>query len=62
MSNEADERIKAAAEELSAALTEGGKDYWVQASSIEVTRLQSVGREFAYTVTVTEQSTRQIAP
>lgn len=30
--------------------------------SIEVTRIESVGREFAYTVTVTEQSSRQVAP
>lgn len=57
-----DERIKKAAAELSAALSEGGKDYWVQADSIEVTRLESASREFVYTVRVTEQASRLIAP
>lgn len=57
-----DERIKQAAAELSAALSEGGKDYWVQADSIEVTRLESASREFVYTIKVTEQASRQVAP
>ena len=57
-----DERIKRAAAELGAALSEGGKDYWVQADSIEVSRLESASREFVYTIKVTEQASRQVAP
>lgn len=42
--SETDKRIKAAAAELGAAPSEGGKDYW------DVTRLESAPREFVYPV------------
>lgn len=57
-----DERIKAAALELGAALTEGGKHYWVYADTIDVTRFASPHREFAYVVSVEETATRIVAP
>ena len=60
--SETDERIRKAAAELSAALTEGGRDYYVSATSIEVTSLESTHREFAYTVQVEETSRRVVAP
>ena len=60
--SEKDERIRKAAAELSAALTEGGKDYWVSTDTIEVTRIESAHREFAYTVKVEETSRRMVAP
>lgn len=55
-----DEAIIKAARDFAAALTAGGKDYYVRAESIEVTRIESDGREFAYEVHVTEQSERKI--
>ncbi len=60
--NETDERITAAAKELSAALTAGRKDYWVTAHGIEITNADSPCREWAWTVHVTEASQRDIAP
>lgn len=60
--SEKDERIKKAAAELGAALTAGGKDYWVTATGIDVTTIKSIQREFAWEVKVEETATRQIAP
>jgi len=60
--DEKDERIKKAAAELGAALTAGGKEYWVSASAIEVTTMRSTYREFVWKVSVDETATRQIAP
>ena len=57
-----DERIRAAALELGAALTEGGKDYYVTAHAIDVTRFESPARQFAWSVEVEETAHRRIAP
>ncbi len=58
----ADKSIRKAAAELAAALTEGGQEYSVDVRGIDVTRVDSVNPEFAYTVTVVEIANRQIAP
>jgi len=59
---EKDERIKKAAAELGAALTAGGKDYWVSATAIEITTMTSAQREFAWVVSVEETAAKKIAP
>ncbi len=60
--NQTDERIRAAAEELSAALTAGGKDYWVTAHDTDVTKIESEVRQRVWTIHVAENSQRDIAP
>lgn len=60
--HEADQRIKAAAAELAAALTATGKDYNVVTSSIDCTTIEDPGRRYAYTVRVSEYQEREIAP
>lgn len=61
--NEKDEKIRQAANALAQALTEGGKSYSVYANTIEVTHIESEGREFAYSLEVEEISApRRIAP
>lgn len=62
MSIETDKKIQEAALALGRALTEGGKDYYVHAHSIEVTKIESDGRDFAWTIHVDETVTREIAP
>jgi hypothetical protein len=62
MESETDKKIQEAAKALSRALTQGGKDYYVHAHSVEVTRIDSATREFAWTVHVSETVTRDIAP
>ena len=57
-----DERIKKAAAELSAALTEDGRDYSVWAYAIDVTTAGASGPQYAWTVEVEERSIRRIAP
>lgn len=41
-------KIRRLADELAEAMTEGGEDYYVELSKIEVTRIESYGREYAY--------------
>lgn len=57
-----DERIKRAANELASALTEGGKDYSVQADRVDVTQIQDRDQRFVYTLHVVEHSERRLAP
>lgn len=60
--SEIDQKIREAALALGQALTEGGKDYYVHCHSIEVTTIESEGSQFAWTVYVSEQTNRDIAP
>lgn len=61
--NEKDEKIRQAAQALAQALTEGGKQYSIYAHAIDVTCIESEGRQFAYNVEVEELSSpRRIAP
>ena len=57
-----DERIKRAANELASALTEGGKDYSVQADRADVTQIQDRDQRFVYILHVVEHSDRRLAP
>ena len=57
-----DERIKKAAAELSAALTEEGGDFSVWANAIDVTTVGSSGPQYVWTIEVEERSIRRIAP
>lgn len=61
--NERDEQIRQAANLLAQALTNGGKNYTVYAHTIDVTCIESEGRQFAYSVEVEEvPAPRRIAP
>lgn len=61
--SDSDEKIRLAAKALAQALTETGKNYSVYAQSYEVTRLESEGRQFAYSIEVEEVAApRRIAP
>jgi hypothetical protein len=41
-------KIRRLADQLAKAMTEGGEDYYVELGKIEVTRIESEGREYAY--------------
>lgn len=59
-----DERIRKAAAELSAALTEGGKDgrrYEVELGSVDVTALEDNWPNISYRVIVREVTNREIS-
>ena len=60
--SETESRIKAAANDLASALSEGGKDYIVQADRVDVTSIEDEDKRFAYTVHVIEHSERRLAP
>jgi hypothetical protein len=61
--SERDEKIRQAASALAKVLTEGGKNYTVYAHTMDVTNIESEGRQFAYSVEVEEvASPRRIAP
>lgn len=60
--SETDKRIKAAAAELSAALTEGGEDYTVTVYKEEVTQIQDRQRRYAHTVFVSVVREDRVAP
>lgn len=59
---ETDSRIRAAARELSLALSEGARDYSIQIDRADVTRIEDEDQRFAYTVHVIEHSERRLAP
>ena len=60
--SETESRIKAAANDLASALSEGGKYYTVQADSVDVTSIEDEDQRFSYTVHVIEHSERRLAP
>lgn len=60
--SETESRIKAAANNLASALSEGGKDYTVQTDRVDVTSIEDEDQRFAYTVHVIEHSERRLAP
>lgn len=57
-----DERIKKAAAELSAALSEGGEDYTVTVYKEEVTQIQDRQRRYRHSVSVAVVREDRIAP
>lgn len=59
---ETESRIRAAANELARALSEGRGDYIVQAERHDVTQIEDDRQKFAYTIHVVEHSERRLAP
>lgn len=59
MTPEQKERIRAAARELSAALTEAGDDFAVKPERVEVTTMSDTHRRYVYAMTV-EATTREV--
>lgn len=59
MTPEQKERIRAAARELSAALTDAGDEFSIDTNSIEVTTLGDKFRRYAYSFTI-NATTREV--